>query len=185
MQSWYDDPWEKITTYTDPHTCGTVGCLLGTDQFYEHWDTCCRHQTSNGYFLTDVLDSQITSYCSDLIHIRKNNEYGLTSREMDYLFLGQFITNYPYWNCRSKTNDYYRTIERDILHTIKSAQAIRRLRKFIYFKLKQAEIHEAWNERHHTKHAQAENTSCFATETINYEGICKVNLLEAKELAHA
>lgn len=108
--------------------CGTVGCLVGTD-------LCCHPEA-----LPEITaEGHVHEYIPELME-----RYGLTKNEFDWLFL-----NGP---------NYYSPASMRNLCETTTEQAVSRLRKFIYFKLKQKEIHDAWNERHHRRHDQAENT---------------------------
>ena len=70
---------------------------------------------------------------------------GLTLNEFNWLFVARPRFKGP--SCI-----HYR-----FLKEVTTEQAVARLRKFIYYKLKQAEIHKAWNERQHTRGAVCEN----------------------------
>ena len=101
------------------HTCGTIGCLIGTDYAYRIEN--CEDISACTYYKE-----------SDLIY------YGLTNNEYGWLFdvipLGLLL------------NPAVTSIRIRRLKTTSSEQAIGRLRKFIYYHMKKAELHEAWIE---------------------------------------
>lgn len=117
--------------------CGTVGCLLGTylvaekERFKSFFD----RQRS----LDHVVWNHVEGICEHL---------GISEAEFNWLFT---------WERKYWRSGISRCCNR--LEEATSEKAIRRVRRFIYFKLKQAEIHEAWNERHHTRGAECKNTS--------------------------
>jgi len=144
--------------------CSTVGCLAGTytiaypksinvtsiEEVVKVWDSTGRHP------IPELLD-----------HL------GISKMEFDWLFLWQ----------RRRT----RVINHSVhvlefskeLNEIDTEAAVRRLRRFVYHKLKQEEIHEAWNSRYNTKHSQSENTNYVNSLTT------KSSLTLKEELAHA
>ena len=156
-----------IVMKSDP-SCGTVGCLLGTDQYYDALDSLTE-PGDYGYDTDRSLGHASKQACVDscenlVCYDAEDCPYGLTRRAKDWLFIANHRTNYG--RDFGGDNPFAKRFFADCaisktlvdLDTMTTEVAVRRLRKFIYFKLKQEEIHEAWNNRIHTKHAQAENT---------------------------
>ena len=121
-------------------SCGTKACLIGSFCLANPEDELKLQKLSTGMvpYIGDY------KYNSDPVRdIAKR--FGISYNFADWLFDENPTSNMRYYS----TGD---------AHNISGTKAIRRLRKFIYYKMKQEEIHEAWNERYHTKHAQCENT---------------------------
>lgn len=137
--------WETVTDLVSQswENCGTVGCLAGTY-------TVAYPEVVNAANTEKVIEIWETTgkdIVEDLI-----THLGISLREAHWLFL---------WERIKWSKDVCKTIiHSHLLESVTGENAINRLRKFIYFKLKQEEIHEAWNSRLHTKHAQSENVDC-------------------------
>jgi hypothetical protein len=137
-----------MDSYYHDTPCGTKGCLVGNyalEKVQEDEDFF-HLQDAEWIFDLNSMDYDVA--------IRRMSEYfGIPERYVKWLFIGLFTT--VEWGMPNERYCYF-----DSLNELnEDKRAVKRLRKFIYFKLKQAEIHEAWNERHHTRHAQAENTA--------------------------
>jgi hypothetical protein len=131
------------------YNCGTHGCLVGNYALE-------KVQEDKDFFhlQDDEWIFDLNSMYYDEALERMSEYFGISKYYVKWLFIGIFSTTdengFPHDKyCYTHTLNEFNTDKR----------AVKRLRKFIYFKLKQAEIHEAWNERHHTRHAQAENTA--------------------------
>ena len=137
-------------SYYHDTLCGTQGCLVGNYALEK------VQEDEDFFHLQDaewIFDLNSMDYDEALE--RMSEYFGISKYYVKWLFIGVFSTYdntgfFPY------DKDCY---THDLNEFNKDKRAVKRLRKFIYFKLKQAEIHEAWNERHHTRHAQAENTA--------------------------
>ena len=139
--------------------CETVGCLAGTY-------TMAYPESIHASSLEDVImtwDSAGRSAPDGLL-----NHLGITEAEFKWLFLWDRITTHFYGDGgylfdRTEVGEVFRhfkNIEKVYpLDSVTTEKAVRRLRRFIYHKLKQEEIHEAWNSRYNTKHSQSENTN--------------------------
>lgn len=148
----------KYSPSDNLNPCGTAACLVGT--------FCLKYPTDRLQLLTipdfthtvDRLFATLDGEESTNITEAAARRFNLTNNEAEWLF------------ANSPLNDLgpRRNLSFDDASDLSKDRAINRLRKFIYFKLKQEEISEAWNERIHTKHAQCENQGHLA-ETRNYK----------------
>lgn len=136
--------------------CNTVGCLAGTY-------TVAYPESLNVVTLNEVIelwDGTGRTAPEELLE-----HLGISAREFNWLFLWERIyTCFDFCNDKPVVN-----LEWSIpLDSITSDKAVKRLRRFIYHKLKQEEIHEAWNSRYNTKHSQSENTNYVSSmmETV-------------------
>lgn len=153
-----DEITESVTTNWEQ--CGTVGCLAGTY-------TIKYPDSINVSTISEVIDAWDTTGRS-VIH-ELSVHLGLSNAESNWLFLWE---RRKYTKARTVGPHLFGTKVIDqcsSLENITSDAAINRLRKFIYFKLKQEEIHEAWNSRNHTKHAQSENTNHVIELSVKHE----------------
>jgi len=153
MTCWFKDEFGNLATGRRKHTCGTSGCLLGT--YLSH--------------NTKIEENIVTYHLNEAwFHDRRAMEEGSLAGLLSHLgltgpeFCWLFLIKRRVWNGCS-TYPKRTTHKGHGIEGVKTKEAVRRLRKFIYFKLKQKEIHEAWNERHHTRGAEAKNTG-FVSE---------------------
>jgi len=134
--------------------CNTVGCLAGTY-------TVAYPESINATTLTEVIelwDGVGRTAPEELL-----KHLGISVREFNWLFLWERV----YTVFIEETNPHrigtvlsVKNLEKTYsLDSITSRKAVKRLRRFIYHKLKQEEIHEAWNSRYNTKNSQSENTN--------------------------
>ena len=125
----------------DNWECGTVGCLAGT---YAVMKNMVTQGPPKGIFESSfTLPNRHWTWIVT-VGTRVRDALGLTTAEYAWVFL-----------LRSPTGP----TRTDWLHIINTDRAVERLRKLIYFKIKQNEINAEWNDRLHTRHAQAKNRS--------------------------
>ena len=110
--------------------CGTAACLVGS--------YCLAYEEDELY-----LDKDIPIYGTELPKPTHDAaiamRFGITENEAAWLF--------TYNPLQAPGHSYYK-LTKDPASMSKS-EALARLRKFIYYKMKQSELHEAWVERHH------------------------------------
>ena len=134
------------------HPCGTIGCLAG------NYALASPHiiKKAKDQLQTKKSNRLAANYACETGAVEQ--DLGLNAKQANWLFYGQMISN---TNLMGESLPFAKEIQHD-LDEMTTEVAVRRLRKFIYFKLKQKEIHDAWNERQHTRHAQSENTGFIA-----------------------
>ena len=147
-----DEQEEEVTLLKDNFEfCNTVGCLAGTY-------TVAYPESLNVVTLNEVIelwDGVGRTAPEELLE-----HLGISAREFNWLFLWERIYTCFHMTGSDNSIPTYTNLEKcHILDEIRSDKAVKRLRRFIYHKLKQEEIHEAWNSRYNTKHSQSENTN--------------------------
>lgn len=115
------------------HTCGTVGCLVGT---YLH------HKP-------DVLPEIESEMNVNMNWTLVADHFGVSVLVFKWLF-----------TCVSKYTRY-----RD-LKTVTKDQALSRLRKYVYYKLRQQEMDDSWNNRCPKKNDTVECQQLVLQETV-------------------
>ena len=130
-------------------SCGTNGCLIGSFCLANQNDNLKLYKTGGNFSVClNYIVDPITAI-SKRFNISENCAKWLF--ELNPL---KFM----------KRNVFYGDDPVDM----SGEDAIKRLRKFLYFKMKQDEIHETWNNRYHKKHDQSENTG-YVAEKIDYK----------------
>jgi hypothetical protein len=153
LKDYGDMDWEYITDLVcySWENCGTVGCLAGTYTMAYPESIGVKSSDSVIEMWNDAGKGVIEELVAHL---------GISSNEANWLFLWE---RYKWSKEVNKVISHCHQLE-----SVTGEKAINRLRKFIYFKLKQEEIHEAWNSRLHTKHAQSENVNCVLNTSKEY-----------------